>query len=296
MANGYKKSKNRLTFDRHIMDSIGDADLYINEIESLGIFKISKQDFYKHFRNVAASKSWVKGSYNYANFPKRAEQFLTRIDRNSTNENVSYCESKAVQNSASGTSRPIQDLVGEEIRSKLHEIGKLWNDSPNKKKILPEIRDYWDSLIKEWSEDETLPLIVRKNADKKGESIIHPSGREIVFADNSFAIWVFCNLLKHKRFSLDEIKQMLKKDEIPFMFIASKKTKYKRGLGNNELLNWKLCHKEPIGFNTRTKIETIDIEMIKNHFLRYASPSNMFALPKEIGDLGEIQEFIDEQN
>ena len=31
------------------------------------------------------------------------------------------------------------------------------------------------------------------------------------------------------------------------------------------------------------------------HFERYANPMNMFILPKEIGGLGEIQEFIDEQ-
>ena len=29
--------------------------------------------------------------------------------------------------------------------------------------------------------------------------------------------------------------------------------------------------------------------------LTYANPMNMFILPKEIGGLGEIQEFIDEQ-
>ncbi len=29
--------------------------------------------------------------------------------------------------------------------------------------------------------------------------------------------------------------------------------------------------------------------------MRYANPMNMFILPKEIGGLGEIQEFIDEQ-
>ena len=54
----------------------------------------------------------------------------------------------------------------------------------------------------------------------------------------------------------------------------------------------KQLHKETI-------IPTISgnkkIEDIKNHFKKYASPSNMFALPKEIGDLGEIDAFIEEQ-
>ena len=32
----------------------------------------------------------------------------------------------------------------------------------------------------------------------------------------------------------------------------------------------------------------IDIHSIEEHFRKYANPYNMFVLPKEIGDLGEI--------
>ena len=38
-----------------------------------------------------------------------------------------------------------------------------------------------------------------------------------------------------------------------------------------------------------------DINEIIKYFKRYANPINMFLLPKDIGWLGEIQEFIDEQ-
>lgn len=58
---------------------------------------------------------------------------------------------------------------------------------------------------------------------------------------------------------------------------------------------WKLCHIEPIGFNSSKSINEIDIHSIEEHFRKYANPYNMFVLPKEIGDLGEIQVFIDEQ-
>ena len=44
-----------------------------------------------------------------------------------------------------------------------------------------------------------------------------------------------------------------------------------------------------------TQNEELDILAIKEHFKKLASPYNMFVLPKEIGDLGEIQIFIDEQ-
>ena len=35
-------------------------------------------------------------------------------------------------------------------------------------------------------------------------------------------------------------------------------------------------------------INEIDIHSIEEHFHKYANPYNMFVLPKEIGDLGEI--------
>ena len=84
------------------------------------------------------------------------------------------------------------------------------------------------------------------------------------------------------------------------VFIATKeikeKAKYTKPLGPlHSLRNWKVCHIKPVGFNTNTSIENIDISDIKEHFWRYVNPNNMFILPKEIGDLGEIDIFIEEQ-
>ena len=50
-----------------------------------------------------------------------------------------------------------------------------------------------------------------------------------------------------------------------------------------------------MGFNTNKSIEKLDISEIKEHFRKYANPNNMFVLPKEIGYLGEIDVFINEQ-
>ena len=61
------------------------------------------------------------------------------------------------------------------------------------------------------------------------------------------------------------------------------------------LPEWKLCHIEPVGFNSNKPIEELEIKDIQEHFRKYANPNNMFVLPKEIGYLGEIQIFIDEQ-
>lgn len=57
--------------------------------------------------------------------------------------------------------------------------------------------------------------------------------------------------------------------------------------GNYAILN--LC------MNSRKDIVNLDINEIIKYFKRYSNPMNMFILPKEIGGLGEIQEFIDEQ-
>jgi hypothetical protein len=50
-----------------------------------------------------------------------------------------------------------------------------------------------------------------------------------------------------------------------------------------------------VGFNTNTSIEGLEISDIENHFRKYLNPNNMFVLPKEIGYLGEIDVFIEEQ-
>ena len=91
----------------------------------------------------------------------------------------------------------------------------------------------------------------------------------------------------------------MRRNELPVVFMATKeikeKAKYSKSLGKNPLSNWKLCHIESVGFNTNTPIVDIEIADIKEHFRKYVSPKNMFVLPKEIGDLGEIAAFIEEQ-
>lgn len=79
------------------------------------------------------------------------------------------------------------------------------------------------------------------------------------------------------------------------MMVANKNAESKKTLGPNLTDGWKLCHKENVGFNTKKSVEEIDIETIKEKFFLYSNPKNMFLLPKDIGDIGEIKEFIEEQ-
>ena len=127
---------------------------------------------------------------------------------------------------------------------------------------------------------------------------LHPV--QLLFvSDNTFAIWVYNRVLNKVTYNLGQLKEMLFSNEIPMVFIQTEeikeKAKYIKPLGAFSLPEWKLCHIEPVGFNSNKTIDEFSIEDIKEHFKKYASPLNMFVLPKEIGDLGEIQIFIDEQ-
>ena len=194
------------------------------------------------------------------------------------------------------------DFVGINIRNKIKELGRLWKSSENQLNISMDVLNSWSNLIAEWAKDESMPLIIRKG-NYRGQEFTHPSGRKIIISDNTFALWVYHNVLDEKTFNLFELKSMLNSNKIPMVYALTKeekkKAKYTKTLGKDALSNtdakWKSCHIEPVGLNSRKNIEDLGISEIIMYFTRYADSVNMFMLPKEIGGLGEIQEFIDEQ-
>ena len=72
-----------------------------------------------------------------------------------------------------------------------------------------------------------MPLIIRKETSKRGQSFTHPSGREIIISDNTVAIWAFSNVMRGKLFTLSEIKDLLNRNELPMVFMATKRIKEK---------------------------------------------------------------------
>lgn len=191
------------------------------------------------------------------------------------------------------------DPIGPDIRNRIKEIGRLWKESESSLKIVDmKILDSWEQLILSWAKNKNMPLIIRKG-NARGQEFEHSSGRKIVISDNTFALWVYRNALGQKEYTLDDIKQMLDDNKVPMVYALTKeekeKAKYTRTLGEFSISNWKLCHIKPVGLNSRKHIKDIEIEKLIECFKRYANPKNMFVLPKEIGGLGEIQEFIDEQ-
>ena len=255
--------------------------------------KISKKDFYKNFNNVVSSASWQQGNYNYSNFPSWANRFLFSKTQNENLYNE-LAKKQVIETNAI-------DLVGSEIRDKIKELGKIWRNSKSNPKIDEEIKSKWEKLILEWKENKNLPLVVRKQSGVRGSEIQHLTGRKIIITDNSFSQWIYCNILDKNYFTITEIQKMLENDEIPMCFAVKKedvnKVKYKKTLGKYSVNNrgWKLCHIDGVGLNSKIDISKIEIIELEEHFIKLANPKNMFLLPLEIGALGEIQEFIDEQ-
>ncbi len=188
------------------------------------------------------------------------------------------------------------------IREKICELGKIWKMSNSNPKINEEVLSKWEKLIHDWKDEPSLPLIIRNKQGSRGSVIKHiSSGRPIIFSDNSFAKWVYENVMDEKIFTIDEIKQKLKNDEIPISLVLKSTEKnnavYKKTLGRNSVnkRGWKLCHIDPIGLKNSTPVENREIKELEDHFVKFGNPKNMFLLPLEIGFLGEIQDFINEQ-
>ena len=278
-------TSSRLCFKADLIEPLKDNETFIVHTPN-GTFKFTKSDFYRVFSNVIETKSYQEGRmYSCKYPPKRAMQFLI----SSQSSTFKRPERRM----------PTKDLVGEEIRMKIKEIGTLWHNSPNNPQIEVDVLENWNNLIEEWIADKDMPLIIRKETNKRGQSFMHPCGREIIVSDNTVAIWVYSNVLKGTVFTLSQIKELLSQKELPMVFMATKEikanAKYTKPLGSYALSNWKLCHIHPVGFNTNTNIEDFKIYDIEDHFRKYVNPNNMFVLPKEIGYLGEIDVFIEEQ-
>ncbi|MBO5674288.1 MAG: hypothetical protein J6S09_08370 [Paludibacteraceae bacterium] len=288
----YKSS--RLCFKADLIEPLKDNDVFV--VHTLnGTFKFTKADFYRIFSNVIETKSYQEGRlYSCKYPPKRALPFLISGQKQGDNN-----MNKQTPKNVHKTSIPQKDIVGNDIRQKIKEIGILWRNSPHNPLIDSEVVKKWENLIEEWVADETMPLIIRKETSKRGQAFNHPCGREIIVSDNTVAIWVLSNVLKGKVFTLSDIKELLQDNELPMVFMATKeikaKAKYTKSLGSYALSNWKVCHIQPVGFNTNASIEDLEIPDIKGHFRKYVNPNNMFLLPKEIGYLGEIDVFIEEQ-
>lgn len=182
----------------------------------------------------------------------------------------------------------------------LSELGRAWAQTIERPRISIALKRHWDELLAAWIQSD-LPLAIRKSGGVRGASILHSSGRELVVADNSPAQWAFAHAYAGRAYSLNEIRDLLGRDAIPFTFATKtaekSQMKYRCTLSARDNVNkcgWKLCHIEEIGLSTRTSLAQLPIDYLARHFALLMSPSNHFVVPLPWAGLGEVDEFISE--
>lgn len=67
----------RFCFKRERIEELDTQDQF-RMITPIGVFQMSKTEFYREFPNVVASSSYKAGVYNYPRLPSKAEQFRVR--------------------------------------------------------------------------------------------------------------------------------------------------------------------------------------------------------------------------
>jgi hypothetical protein len=184
----------------------------------------------------------------------------------------------------------------------LRKAGEVWALSDDRPRLSPDIKAYWSAVIKHWSVAQHMPLIVRKStSSRRGTVVAHKSGREIIYADNSPAQWVFDCARKGQVYSLKSLEQLLNEHKIPILYAASQSELEQMTYGgvlakikvdlNRE--GWKLCHIEGVSSRTRTKPEDDSLDNLKKHFTRLMDPANHFVVPKHWSGFGELPEVIE---
>ncbi len=181
---------------------------------------------------------------------------------------------------------------------KIKELGREWNKSrPN---FDPKIERDWDEVIDKWATESDMPLIIRKSSGARGSEVVHSSGRRIIISDNSPAQWVCYLALNGEVKSVSEIKQALLDDKVPISFAIKEEDKskiiYIQTLSEYSInkLGWKLCHKDRVGIGNNEDPKTMNIDTVIDRFKKLMKPSNFFIIPKKLGGLGELDEFIKE--
>ncbi len=194
--------------------------------------------------------------------------------------------------------------VPEELRHKASELGALWAASDMRPRVKNSVQEQWDRLIDDWIAAKDLPLALRKQAQSyaRGSVVTHTeTGREIIWTDNSPAQWAFFSAWRSIQYSLDNVRELLASNKIPFAF-ASKRSdnnvKHRGTVGNCKVdlskLGWKLCHIKRVSINARTIPQELAVHKLEEHFALLMKPSNHFVVPKQWSGFGEIPEVIHE--
>lgn len=190
------------------------------------------------------------------------------------------------------------DPLPRELRAYAEALALAWLDSPARPAAAPEITDRWDQLLGAWADSDDLPLYVRRFHNDRGTEYVHPSGRKLVPVDNSLAHWTLSQALRGECPSFDDVLRCVLEDRIPVAMAMRQEERraavYKCSRSSVSLndLGWKVCHLDGVALGGRGALVDYPLAVLREHFLRYASPSNMVLVPLAWAGLGEMPEFI----
>jgi len=190
-----------------------------------------------------------------------------------------------------------------EFRQRMRDLSDGWMRSGLRPVVESGVARAWDQLIRDWVNEPTMPLYIRKNQNNRGSLIKHESGRMLIPTDNSVAQWSAKLAYGGTTPKLQDIEAWWKSDKIPIAHALKsaerKQAKYQCTIGRalKPSLNgcgWKICHIEPVKIRPqRTQLCEILIDHFEAHFVRLLSPSNMFLVPKTWAGLGELPEMLE---
>jgi len=178
-------------------------------------------------------------------------------------------------------------------------LADAWINSDHRPRVTSPVLSQWSRLIEERISNEALPLYIRKARRNRGSEIIHVSGRKLVPCDNSVAHWIYALSIAGICPSISKIAEFVCADKIPVAMalpnMEKEVAKYKcskQPVSLNEL-GWKICHIDSVGLKSQGELTKFTLEQLVDHFRKYASPNNMFLVPKIWSGLGELPEMID---
>ena len=193
------------------------------------------------------------------------------------------------------------DPLPEDLDRELERLASLWAKHSVRPRLDAAVARYWDDLIRSWSVDPSLPLLIRKKEKgvARGEVILHESGRKLVLTHNSPASWSYMLAFAKAKPLLENIRSYLERDEIPVAMVVDRqmvaRSRYKCSrvkAANPNILRWKVCHRRKVALRGRGTVKHRDIAYLQSHFRDFLAPSNIFLVPLELDGLGELLHFI----
>jgi hypothetical protein len=167
-------------------------------------------------------------------------------------------------------------------------LAKLWMDDAQNFLVSPAMTRVADAAVDEFIDNPIYPLIVRCKGTGRGSVLRHEeSGRNVIFADNSPAHWLYHRAATNLVTSSDDIFQALKEHRLPIAFVHSKhEASIASYLGKGPVSGFSerdlvLCHFEDVSVR-RGKIDwqRLSEQEIRRLSRRFLRVSNMFVVPK----------------